>query len=147
MSDLLHALEKALAAVEDQECRRATRRALDLLAELRRRRGHHAQRGRRPGHEYPGVFDAVEVDVRRAARKTIRDRSGGLECETRLAHASRAHQRDQSHAGAHQQLTDLGELAVTADGLVRGRRQPRGTTGRRGRQLGIVGEDHALQSP
>ena len=87
--------------------------------------------------------------MRRAARETIRDRPRGLEREARLPHASRAHQRDESHAGAHQQLADLRELAVPADRLVRRRRQPRSdpTAGRSGRQLGVVREDHALHPP
>ena len=103
----------------------------------------------RSGHEHAGVLDAVEVDVRRAAGEAIRDRPRGLEREARLPHAARAHQRDQPHAGSHQQLADLRELAVPADRLVRGRRQPRSdpTAGRSGRQLGVVREDHALHPP
>lgn len=88
-------------------------------------------------HENTGVLDAVEIDVHRAAREAIRDGPRGLQRQARLADAPRAHQRDQSHVGVHQQLADLGQLAAAADRLVGGRGQhgpePCATTFRRQR--------------
>ena len=53
----------------------------------------------------------------------------------------------QPHSGPGEQRADLGQLALAADRRVRRRRQRRGEhgAGPLGHQLGIVGEDHALE--
>ena len=119
-----------------------------LLTELGRRGGHHPQGGRRPGHEYACILDAVEIEMSHAAREAIRHRPSDLERQAGLADTARAEERDQSDAGAHQQLADLGALAGASNRLV-GRRRQRcgeGTAGTIGQEIGIVREDHALQA-
>ena len=125
--------------------RRVARR--QLLTELGRRGGHHTQGGRGPGHEDAGVPDAIEVEVSHAAREALRHRPPDLERQAGLADTARAHERDQPDAGALQQLAYLGSLAPTANRLVGGGGQGcgEGTAGTIGQELGIVGEDHALQ--
>ena len=147
LADLPGVSQKAVEAVEYQQRRSAARRAAKLLPELGRRGGHNRERARRLGHQHTGVLDALEIDVHRAAGETVRHRPSGLQRQARLAHAARAHERDQPHGGAHEQLADLEDLSFTTDRLVGRRRQPGGEHGGRpvGQQLGIVREDHALE--
>ena len=139
---VVHHQEQMLGCQEPFEC---------LLGRLARDR-HDVQCAHDRAGDIPRPLDRRKRDEPRAVGKVGLDGARGVERQSRLAHPSRAGQRQDPPAAGAQLFGDLAQLAGATDRAVRWRRQRAGPPRRRGHrrdrrvERGVLGQDGLMEA-